>query len=173
MKKFISGFIEIYEKNGCLWKLTLPEYTNKNLKSMAYKELVLFSKKYFGEADTDFVKKIQNLKTAFKKELKKVNNSKKSGNGADDVYIPKLWYFDLLLFTTDDVLPKPSIDSRKDDTNEEYEGEDSTEEIFDVEDDDSHQSKKSRNEEKTQEEASGSSDVSQPRILQKSMVRVV
>lgn len=75
-----------------------------------------------------------------------------------------------MLFTTDDVLPKASIDSRNDGTNEEYEGEDSTEEIFDVEAEDRYQSKKSRNEEKTQEESSESQDVSQPRILQKSMV---
>lgn len=56
-KEFISGFIEIYQQNECLWKVSSQEYTNKNLKNLAYKDLVLFSKKYFGEADIDFVKK--------------------------------------------------------------------------------------------------------------------
>lgn len=56
-KEFITGFIELYRKNECLWKLTSTEYTNKNLKNAGYKELIEFSKHFCSEADTDFVKK--------------------------------------------------------------------------------------------------------------------
>ncbi|CAJ0946105.1 unnamed protein product [Ranitomeya imitator] len=53
-------------------------------------------------------KKIQALRTVYKKELNKVEKSKKSGAGADDVYVPKLWYFDLLAFTRDQEIPRPA-----------------------------------------------------------------
>lgn len=56
-KEFITGFIELYHKNECLWKITCTDYTNKNLKIAAYKELIEFSQKFSSEADIDFVKK--------------------------------------------------------------------------------------------------------------------
>lgn len=61
-----------------------------------------------------FVKQnIQNLRTAFRKELKKLEDSKRSGQGTGGVYVPRQWYFDLLMFTTDDVTPRPSLETRK------------------------------------------------------------
>lgn len=98
--------------------------------------------------------------------MKKVKDSKTTGSGAEDVYIPKLWYYDLLLFTIDDVLPQPSLDSRTPIPNDEYEGVDITEEIFDEDD----QSKKLKFDEEVSTE---SSDVSLSRIAQKSMVRIL
>ncbi|CAH0549566.1 unnamed protein product [Brassicogethes aeneus] len=59
------------------------------------------------------MQKLQNLRTAFRKELRRVEESKRSGAGYDDIYVPKLWYYDLLLFTCDDVLPRASLESRK------------------------------------------------------------
>lgn len=113
-KEFIRGLIDIYRNHPCLWKTTSPEYTNKNFKNESYKVLVEYCKKYYNEADKTFVQqKIQNLRTAFRKELKKVEDSKRSGMGADDIYVPKLWYFELLLFTTDDVVPRKSLESRQ------------------------------------------------------------
>jgi hypothetical protein len=52
---------------------------------------------------------INNLQSAFRKELKKVTESKRSGAFADDVYAPKLWYFDTLLFTTKQEQPRKGI----------------------------------------------------------------
>ncbi|CAJ0968505.1 unnamed protein product [Ranitomeya imitator] len=53
------------------------------------------------------VKKSQALRTVYKKELNKVEKSLKSGAGTDDVYVPKLWYYDLLAFTRDQEIPRP------------------------------------------------------------------
>ncbi|KAK9711262.1 Alcohol dehydrogenase transcription factor Myb/SANT-like [Popillia japonica] len=62
------------------------------------------------EANRDFVvKKIQSLRGSFRKEAKKVEESKRSGASADDVYVPSLWYYDLLLFTKDQEMPTSSI----------------------------------------------------------------
>jgi hypothetical protein len=41
--------------------------------------------------------------------MKKMEDSKRSGAGADEIYTPTLWYFELLLFTIDQELPTPSI----------------------------------------------------------------
>ena len=55
------------------------------------------------------VKKINSLRSSFRKELKKVKYSQKSGNGRDDNYTPSLWYYDDLLFLTDQELPRQSV----------------------------------------------------------------
>ncbi|CAJ0957693.1 unnamed protein product [Ranitomeya imitator] len=52
-------------------------------------------------------KKIQALRTVFKQEVNKVEKSKKSGAGTDEVYVPKLWYYDLMAFTRDQEIPRP------------------------------------------------------------------
>jgi hypothetical protein len=45
------------------------------------------------------------LPHVFRKELKKVNESKKSGASANDVYVPSLWYFGELMFLVDQETP--------------------------------------------------------------------
>lgn len=109
-KDFMINFIEEYKSNPCLWKIRSKEYTNKNLKNDAYEKLVKLCQSIYPEANRDFVvKKIQSLRGSFRKELKKVESSKRSGSSTDDVYVPSLWYFDLLLFTKDQELPTASI----------------------------------------------------------------
>ncbi|CAJ0963756.1 unnamed protein product [Ranitomeya imitator] len=52
-------------------------------------------------------KQIQALRTVLKKEVNKVEKSKKSVAGTDEVYVPKLWYYDLMAFTRDQEIPRP------------------------------------------------------------------
>ena len=98
-----------------MWKTTDKKvYLNKNLKDRGYDALVAFCKLTYPEADKQFVKKkMQNLRGCFRKELKKVENSKRSGSGTDDIYIPQLWYFDLLLFTKNLEMPVQSSESEE------------------------------------------------------------
>ncbi|KAK4871684.1 hypothetical protein RN001_015808 [Aquatica leii] len=111
-KKILTKLIVIYKEHPVLWKIKSKEYTNKNLKTKAYNALIEYSKLSYPDADRNFVsKKIQNIRECFRKELKKVEASQMSGTGADDVYEPHLWYFDLLLFTTDQEMPVESVDS--------------------------------------------------------------
>ena len=61
--------------------------------------------------------KIQGIRGSFRKELKKIKKTLKSGCGEEDVHKPSLWYFDLLLFTKDQEEPTAStsnIDSDMD-----------------------------------------------------------
>jgi hypothetical protein len=114
-KEFLTEFINEYRLHPCLWKIKSKDYSNKYLKNEAYEKLVAFCKAIFPEADRAFVtKKIQSLRGSFRKELKKVMDSTRSGSSADDVYLPNLWYYDLLLFTKDQEMPSSSLTNRND-----------------------------------------------------------
>lgn len=109
-KDFISNFLEKYREFPCLWKIKSKDYTNKNLKNKAYDELVDLCKTVYPDANRDFVvKKIQSFRGSFRKELKKVEDSKRSGRSADEVHVPTLWYYHLLEFTVDQELPTGSM----------------------------------------------------------------
>ncbi|KAG8242298.1 hypothetical protein J6590_068757 [Homalodisca vitripennis] len=56
-------------------------------------------------------KKIDLLRGNFRREHKKVIESKRSGAGTDAVHVPKLWYYKLLLFLSDQEEVRLSITS--------------------------------------------------------------
>ncbi|XP_075229669.1 uncharacterized protein LOC142329169 isoform X26 [Lycorma delicatula] len=121
-KEFMMNFLELYKSHSCLWKVDSKDYKNRYLKTKAYEELVELCKKIYDKADKNFVvKKIQAIRGSFRKEFKKVEQSKRSGI-ADKLYSSKLWYYDLLLFTKDEETPNESLN------NETYEDSETTEE---------------------------------------------
>ncbi|KAL4098162.1 hypothetical protein QTP88_022812 [Uroleucon formosanum] len=86
------------------------EFQNYLAEPQVYDELLKVCKNINPEANRDFVvKEIQSFKGSFRKELKKVEDSKRSGRSADDVHIPTLWYYHLLEFTVDQELPTDGI----------------------------------------------------------------
>ncbi|KAK3880948.1 hypothetical protein Pcinc_014598 [Petrolisthes cinctipes] len=54
-------------------------------------------------------KKMNNLRSAFRKEHKKDISSLRSGASADDVYQPSVWYYEQLLFLQDQETPRQSV----------------------------------------------------------------
>nr|CAI5849403.1 unnamed protein product [Callosobruchus analis] len=112
---FIKDFIDIYRKHNCLWQVKSPEYANKQLRSVAYDELLQLFKTVSDDATIEAVKnKINNMRSAFRKELKKVKESKRSGTSSEQVYIPTLWYYDSLLFTIQHEQYREAISSCRD-----------------------------------------------------------
>jgi hypothetical protein len=57
------------------------------------------------------VKKTYNLRSAFRKEHKKVIKSQVSGAGAEEMYVPRLRYYNQLLFLCDQEAPHSSTSS--------------------------------------------------------------
>ncbi|KAL4083623.1 hypothetical protein QTP88_028939 [Uroleucon formosanum] len=55
--------------------------------------------------------KIDSMRGCFRKELKKIKDSQRSGAGEEDVYIPHLWYFKNLMFLKDQETPRDGISS--------------------------------------------------------------
>jgi hypothetical protein len=90
----------MYREFPCLWRIKSKQYSNRNLRNEAYEKLLAKWKEIEPEANKDMViKKINTLRTAFRREMKKVKEGTHSGMGSDDVYEPRLWYYPLLYFT--------------------------------------------------------------------------
>ncbi|XP_050711229.1 uncharacterized protein LOC126995585 [Eriocheir sinensis] len=117
-RRFWTEFIDIYRENSSLWKVKSKEYSDKVKKNAAYDLLVEKLKEKDGRATRDTVtKKINNLRSSFRKECKKVLSSMKSGSGTDDVYTPSLWYYNLLLFLKEQEIPRTSVSAIEQDRN--------------------------------------------------------
>nr|XP_053618253.1 uncharacterized protein LOC128679820 [Plodia interpunctella] len=92
--ELLTEFIEAFRNNPCLWKIRSNDYKDKNLKLQAYNNLLEIIRKVERDATIENVKKkINSLRAGFQKEHKKVQDSKKTGSGTDQVYVPKLWYY--------------------------------------------------------------------------------
>ena len=101
-KQTVLEFIEIYRSLPALWKVKSKEYSNKFAKDKGYNQLIEFCKTFEKEADKTYVvPKINNLRSSFRKEMKKVDKSKLSGAGTDLVYETKLWYYKDIQFIQD------------------------------------------------------------------------
>ncbi|KAM4014141.1 uncharacterized protein ACNLHF_004022 [Anomaloglossus baeobatrachus] len=108
-EEFIRELIALYRSLPCLWRIKSAKYSNKIKKREAYAQLVAFFQQHSeGQVVTEAIvkKKIQGLRTVYRKELNKVEKSTKSGAGTEDVYVPSLWYFELMEFTRDQELPR-------------------------------------------------------------------
>ena len=108
--EFLTEFIHMYREYPCLWKVKNKECSDRIKKNLACEHLTTKLK----EIDPDVkkekvVKKINSLRSCFRKELKRVNDSKTSGAGADDTYTPSLWYFQEPLLLTDQEVPRKGI----------------------------------------------------------------
>ena len=93
-REFLTEFIHMYREYPCLWKVKSKEYSDRVKKNLTYEHLTTKLKEIDPDANKEkVVKKINSLRSCFRKELKKVNDSKMSDSGADDTYTPSLWYF--------------------------------------------------------------------------------
>jgi len=109
-RAFLTEFIHKYREYPYLWKGKSKEYFDRVKKNLAYEHLTTKLKEIDPDTNKEkTVKKINSLRSCFRKELKKVNDPKTSGAGADDTYTPSLWYFQELLFLTDHEVPRKGI----------------------------------------------------------------
>jgi len=108
-RSFQLECIEVYKNLPSLWKVKSDDYSNRRKKDAAYAVLVeKFNEKFPNFTREDVKKKINGYRTNFRKELKKVMDSEKSGAGTEEIYQPTLWYFDALAFLNDQEIPAKS-----------------------------------------------------------------
>lgn len=121
-KEFWCEFIEIYKGLPALWKIKSDCYKNRRLKDDGYKILTEKLKTIVPDADREMVKKkINALRTSYRRELDKIKKSMRSGAGTEEIYIPTLWYFKDIDFLRDQETPIAGIstlDPTEDDDNE-------------------------------------------------------
>lgn len=90
-------FIELYKSHPCLWLIKSKEYSDRHLKTAAYDQLVEKLKEVDPQSNREAVaKKINCIRSCYRKERKKVVSSELSG--VEDVYVSRLWYYNLLNF---------------------------------------------------------------------------
>jgi len=85
---------------------------NKLKREIAYDKLLSFLKEYDKSLSNlkveDVKKKIDCLRTSFRREYKKVEDSKKSGAGCTDIYTPSLWFYEKMMFIKNSETPRSS-----------------------------------------------------------------
>jgi hypothetical protein len=70
--------IEDFQAMSCLWDVASMDYKNRNKRRDAMHELAI----KYGVSDPEMEKKIHNLKSQFRREHKKLKESKKSGSSS-------------------------------------------------------------------------------------------
>ncbi|XP_031328655.1 uncharacterized protein LOC116169675 isoform X2 [Photinus pyralis] len=129
-RDFLTEFIEMYRENPCLWQIKSKDYSNKQKKNAAYAKLVKKLEEVEKNATKESaVKKINSLRTCFRKEYRKVLASERSGVGTDELYIPTLWYYELLTFLLEQEEPKPSRSTISDDEGDDVQEEQNTQSL--------------------------------------------
>ena len=84
-KKCIEDFLTIYRSEPCLCKTNTEEYRDRNLRATAYLKLVNKLKEIEPSSTRkSVVRRINNMRSTYRKELKKIKASTRTGAGADE-----------------------------------------------------------------------------------------
>lgn len=97
LKEFILNLEALPE----VWDSSTKMYKDAIKRGEAYRKLLQVYKKNKNDATVDDVKKkINSLRSNYRKEFKKIVQSKRSGAGTDEMYTPKSWVYHLLQFSS-------------------------------------------------------------------------
>ncbi|PIO13157.1 hypothetical protein AB205_0128510, partial [Aquarana catesbeiana] len=108
-KDFMPIFIDMFRELPCLWQINHPEYKNQTKRKAALDNLLQFVKSVIPTADIIYLKVlIGGLRSTYLRERKKVQDSQRSG-AADDIYVPRLWYYDRLHFLAGQTELRPAL----------------------------------------------------------------
>ncbi|XP_052802001.1 uncharacterized protein LOC128232472 [Mya arenaria] len=98
-KRFLLECIELYRELPALWKVKSADYSNRERKNVAYGTLLAkYRERYNDATKEDLKRKLNALRTNFRKELKKVNDNRMA---CGEEYVSGLWYYDAMLFLRD------------------------------------------------------------------------
>ncbi|XP_065355923.1 uncharacterized protein LOC135950302 [Calliphora vicina] len=108
-KKETLDLIEAYRSLPALWDVKSAEYSDRDKKDEQYNILLQTYKKQNPEGKlADLKKKINVIRTNFRRELRRQNSLEKSGAGATDCFETTLHYFGALSFLRDIETPSES-----------------------------------------------------------------
>ncbi|XP_059052905.1 uncharacterized protein LOC131847358 [Achroia grisella] len=123
-REFIIDCIHLYRDLPALWNTKSQIYHDRSKKRAAYDLLLTKYKELYPDSTKEDVKRKFNiLRTNYRKELKRYNESKNFGN-TNTNYIPSLWYFEEMSFLNDQDVSLDAIaaDTRVFKVNSEVEG---------------------------------------------------
>ena len=98
-----SQFINLIREHSCLWQERNTNYKNKTVKSVSLNTLTkrLTSTINCVVTPDMIMKKLHTLRGQYRREVKEMKTSQKSGAGTDNLYLPRLWCYDALAFLGD------------------------------------------------------------------------
>lgn len=98
-RTLLKKFILLYRELSCLWDRKCTGYKHKKKRHNAITKLTELVQKYDSTATRVHVlRKIESLRACVRREYKKVQDSRTQATNPDEVYIPHLWYYDMLSF---------------------------------------------------------------------------
>ncbi|KAH8385015.1 hypothetical protein KR093_010040 [Drosophila rubida] len=101
--QFWQQFFRLYRSMPELWLANSKNYRNRKLKAQSYERLLQHLRHADPNSNIHMLKrKINNLRTSYRRELRKVLESKALGQRQGDDYVPSLWYFNELDFLYDE-----------------------------------------------------------------------
>ncbi|PIO09487.1 hypothetical protein AB205_0157770 [Aquarana catesbeiana] len=107
---FLPLFIDKYRELPCLWQVRHPHYNHKQKRQAALEKLLELVTPVVPTATIPYLKnKIGGLRSTYLRECKKVTDSQRSGAAADDIYVPRLWYYERLRFLSDQTEVRESL----------------------------------------------------------------
>ncbi|XP_063383221.1 uncharacterized protein LOC134669544 [Cydia fagiglandana] len=105
-RQSIIEILELYKDFPWLWDLNHAKYFDKDARSQSFEVLLECYQKYFPNTTvTDIRKKIEYLRSCYRRERKKVESSKTTGAGSTEIYQPNLWYYPYLNFLQEKTVP--------------------------------------------------------------------
>ncbi|XP_064082982.1 uncharacterized protein LOC135198998 [Macrobrachium nipponense] len=126
----IIQLIDLYRQHPCLWNVKSDMYKDRAERVAALTAIAAELRKTCVAITTgDIKRKIETLQNQHRREMQLVENSRKSGAGVDDIYIPRLWCFNDLSFLNDGGIIRPSLSNIDNATNDTAEEEHSDHEI--------------------------------------------
>ncbi|XP_017462266.1 PREDICTED: uncharacterized protein LOC108355626 [Rhagoletis zephyria] len=91
--------INLLVQQECLWDVSSPTYHDRVKRENAFKSILNKMKQNLDNIRiSDIKNKILSLRSQYRKELRAINASRRSGVGNEDIRHPKLWCFDELDF---------------------------------------------------------------------------
>ncbi|KAL4718654.1 hypothetical protein ACJJTC_013383 [Scirpophaga incertulas] len=109
-RDILIKLLELYKDFPCLWDLSHKDYANRDARNQAYLIMLNVFKKNDSAATLKTLKtKLDNMRTSYKRERKKVEASKTSGAGNDEVHLPSLWYYEHLSFLDEKTTPTTEV----------------------------------------------------------------
>ncbi|PIO25088.1 hypothetical protein AB205_0004010 [Aquarana catesbeiana] len=108
---FMAIFIDMFRELPCLWEINHPHYRNQTKRKAALDQLLEIVKQVIPTADITYLKiLIGGLRSTYVRERQKVQDSQRSG-AVDDIYVPRMWYYDRLHFLAGQTEPRSSLSS--------------------------------------------------------------
>lgn len=83
-KQLVKQLTYLYEQETVLWNVTSANYKNSNVRSDAFQRIA----ETFDTTAEEVERKLHTLRSQYLRERVKIEKSKKSGAGAEVVYVP-------------------------------------------------------------------------------------